>query len=67
MSEEIGLIGYDDRRFVRQYSKSKGKIIDQEIKKIIDNCIVVTKELIAKHETEIRKYTYCYAVYPKDS
>ena len=29
MSDELGLIGYDSNRFVRQYSKSKGNMIDK--------------------------------------
>lgn len=56
MSDELGLVGYDSQRFVKQYSKSKANVIDREIKKIIDGCIVVTKNLIKEHEDKIKKY-----------
>ena len=62
MSEKVGLVCLNSENEVflgrdyqtrAVYGDSQAAIIDQEIKTIIDNCKLMTKELILKHKKEI--------------
>ena len=62
MSEKLGLINYDndDEVFIgrdfghtREYSEHIAGIIDDEVKKIIDECYDKAKELIKQHDKEL--------------
>jgi ATP-dependent Zn protease len=39
---------------MKPYSVKVNKVIDQEIKLIIDRCTEITKGMIAKHEKDIK-------------
>jgi len=55
MSEKIGFIGFGDDQYYRKHSDETAREIDSEIKRIIDECTLKTRELIKKHKTEIEK------------
>jgi len=38
MSEKVGNIGFNDDEYVKSISEHTSKLIDEEIKRIIDEC-----------------------------
>ncbi len=65
MSEHVGLINYDndddevfigrDLAHTRAYGENIAGVIDQEIKRIIDECYQKSKEILMEHETIIHR------------
>lgn len=55
MSEAIGFVGYSEEEQGKTYSEETNRIIDQEIKKIVDECTKRTRELIQTHKEHIDK------------
>ena len=65
MSENIGLINYDndddevfigrDLAHTRAYGENVAGMIDQEIKRIIDECYQKSKNILVEHETILHK------------
>jgi AFG3 family protein len=55
MSDTVGFIGFSEDESGKRYSEDTNKIIDQEIKKIVDLCTVRTREVIQKHKGDIEK------------
>lgn len=65
MSENVGLINYgsdDDEVFIgrdlahtRSYGENIASVIDQEIKRIIDECYQKSKSLLMEHESILHK------------
>ncbi|MCI8299323.1 MAG: ATP-dependent zinc metalloprotease FtsH [Lachnospiraceae bacterium] len=65
MSEHVGLINYDndddevfigrDLAHTRSYGENIAGIIDQEIKRIIDECYARSKSILKEHETILHK------------
>lgn len=41
--------------FVKQYSEETDKLIDQEVRKIVDDCAAVTRELVRTYKDQIIK------------
>ena len=65
MSDKIGMLNYgsdDDEVFIgrdlahtRSYSENVATVIDDEIKRIVDECYAKAKEIILKHEDVLHK------------
>ena len=65
MSEHVGLINYDndddevfigrDLAHTRAYGENIAGVIDQEIKRIIDECYQKSKEILMEHETILHR------------
>jgi len=55
MSDRIGFIGFGDDEYYRKHSDETAREIDSEIKRLIDECTVKTRELVRKHRAEIEK------------
>ncbi len=65
MSENVGLINYDndddevfigrDLAHARAYGENVAGIIDQEIKRIIDECYQKSRNILSEHETILHK------------
>lgn len=54
MSEKIGYVNFSENEYgMKVYSDSTNLLIDQEVKRIIDECTVVTQDLIKKHRVDI--------------
>jgi len=51
MSERIGFVGLNDQDYVKKYSQETAKTIDDEIKRIIDECTARTREVVRKYKT----------------
>ena len=52
MSQRIGLVGYhNDESAIKPYSESTNEIIDEEVKKVVDECYIKTRELLEEHRT----------------
>ena len=49
MNDEIGYIGYKDTQYLRPYSEERGAKIDNEIKKIIDECTQRTRSMVKQY------------------
>jgi len=55
MSERVGLIGFAGDEYVKKYSEATSRIIDEEIKRIIDECTVTSCTLVRKYQPQILK------------
>lgn len=55
MSPKLSYMSFQESEYMKNYSDETGDLIDQEIKILIDRCTVITKDLIARHEDEIRR------------
>ena len=64
MSEDVGLICYDDEEEVfigrdlghtRGYSETVATRIDGEIKRIVDECYAKARQMIREHEDELHR------------
>ena len=64
MSEDVGLICYDDEEEVffgrdlghtRGYSETVATRIDVEIKRIVDECYAKARQMIREHEDELHR------------
>ena len=55
MQEEIGYMAFPEVQYVKPYGEKMESLIDQEIKKIIQECTVRTKAMIVTHEKHINK------------
>ena len=65
MSEEIGLISYDDEdnevfigrdlAHAKGYGENVATLIDKEVKRIIDECYVKAREIIAEYDDVLHK------------
>lgn len=55
MNEKIGLIGYDtnSEQFSKPFSEDTGRIIDEEVRTIIGNCLAATRELLETHRSKV--------------
>ena len=56
MSEKIGYLGYSETEFMKGYSDKTQKVIDLEIKKVIQECTDKTRKTIEKYKEQIEKY-----------
>jgi AFG3 family protein len=59
MNEKVGNISYhdpsQDNSFTKPYSEETGKIIDEEVRKIIDLAYIRTKKLLTERKVEVEK------------
>jgi ATP-dependent Zn protease len=55
MSDKIGYVGYVENEYSKSYSDATNKLIDDEIKSLIDLASDKTRELVKKHRSEIEK------------
>src|SRR5262249_9645307 len=55
MSKRIGFIGFAEGEFLKKHSDHTAKEIDEEIKKVIDECTEKTREIVKKYRKEIEK------------
>lgn len=59
MNDKVGNISFYDpsqeNSFVKPYSEETGKIIDEEVRKLIDIAYMRTKELLTEKKTEVEK------------
>lgn len=53
MSETIGYLGYNEQEHGKSYSEETNKLIDQEIKKIVDECTARARALVIEHKHHI--------------
>lgn len=51
--------GSDEGSFSKPYSEQTERKIDDEVTKIINDCLKSTRELVKKHENEIEMYIKC--------
>jgi len=55
MSEKIGFLGFNDEDYVKKYSNTTAKEIDDEIARIIEECTERSRQTVRKYKTEIEK------------
>ncbi len=59
MNERIGNVSYYDpsqeNMFTKPYSEETGKLIDEEVRKLIDQAYERTKSLLTEHRAEVEK------------
>ena len=55
MSDGLGLISYQGGEGPRPYSNYTGEKIDQEVRKIVDQCFAEIKQLIKSKRDELEK------------
>lgn len=59
MNDKVGNISYYDpsqeNYFTKPYSEETGKMIDQEVRKLIDEAYVKTKNLLTEKKEEVEK------------
>lgn len=59
MNEQVGNISFYDpaqeNYFTKPYSEETGKLIDAEVRKMIDNAYIKTKQLLNERKTELEK------------
>ncbi|HRH47993.1 MAG TPA: ATP-dependent zinc metalloprotease FtsH [Panacibacter sp.] len=59
MSEKIGNVSFYDptqeNTFTKPYSEETGKLIDEEVRRIIDAAYVITKKLLTEHKEDVSK------------
>ncbi len=59
MNDKVGNISYYDpaqeNYFTKPYSEETGKMIDQEVRKLIDNAYLKTKNLLTERKMEVEK------------
>ncbi|MBU3714195.1 MAG: ATP-dependent zinc metalloprotease FtsH, partial [Ferruginibacter sp.] len=59
MNDKVGNISYYDpaqeNYFTKPYSEETGKMIDQEVRKLIDNAYLKTKNLLTERKVEVEK------------
>ena len=59
MNEKVGNISYYDpaqeNYFTKPYSEETGKMIDQEVRKLIDDAYIKTKALLTEKKVEVEK------------
>ena len=55
MSDKVGFMGYSETDFQKNYSDGTQKIIDLEIKKIVDECTEKTLKITEKYKNQISK------------
>jgi AFG3 family protein len=57
MNDKIGNVSYfdpqQDNTFTKPFSEETGKMIDEEVRKLIDLAYTRTKELLTKHKNEV--------------
>lgn len=57
MNDKVGNVSYYDpsqeNAFMKPYSEETGKIIDEEVRKIIDNAYSRTLDLLKEHKTDV--------------
>ncbi len=60
MSEKIGFLGFSDEDYVKKYSDLTAKEIDDEIKRILDECTERSRQTVRKYKPEIEKYNIIF-------
>ena len=56
MSDKIGLVGYQTNEgSVKPYSEFTNEIIDEEVRKVVDECYERTRELLLSKKDLIHK------------
>jgi cell division protease FtsH len=59
MNEKVGNVSFYDpaqeNSFVKPYSEETSKLIDEEVRKLIDKAYDRTKELLTQKDTEVKK------------
>lgn len=59
MNDKVGNVSFYDpaqeNAFMKPYSEETGKLIDEEVRKIIDLAYIRTKELLQERKTEVEK------------
>jgi cell division protease FtsH len=59
MSDKIGNVSFYDpsqeNTFTKPFSEETGKIIDEEVRKLIDQAYIRTKELLTEKKAELEK------------
>jgi len=55
MSEKIGFIGLPDHEYLNQFSDHTSELVDEEIRKIVEDCTKRTRLLISEHRHHIEK------------
>ena len=51
MNNELGYMAFPDVQYTKPYGEKMESMIDREIKKILDDCTAITREMIKKYET----------------
>jgi len=55
MSDKIGYVNYSENEYnMKVYSDATNRIIDEEVKRIIDECTVITRAMVKKHRADIQ-------------
>eukprot|EP01016_Furgasonia_blochmanni_P035642 TRINITY_DN396_c0_g2_i5.p1 TRINITY_DN396_c0_g2~~TRINITY_DN396_c0_g2_i5.p1 ORF type:complete len:564 (-),score=141.08 TRINITY_DN396_c0_g2_i5:53-1744(-) len=56
MSEKIGFIGYSENEYGQKtYGEETNKMIDEEVRRILDECTQRTREVVRSHKEHIQK------------
>jgi len=55
MSERLGFLGFTEDDYSKKYSEHTSRIIDEEIKKIIDDCTLRTRALVRQYKDQIHR------------
>ncbi len=59
MNDKVGNISYYDpsaeNTFTKPYSEETGKLIDEEVRKVIENAYIRTKELLSEKRSDVEK------------
>ena len=54
MSEKIGFVNYSENEYnMKIYSDATNQLIDEEVKRIIDECTVIARATIKKHRVDV--------------
>jgi AFG3 family protein len=55
MSDRIGYVNYSENEYnMKTYSDATNRVIDEEVKRIIDECSVITRAMIKKHKSDVQ-------------
>lgn len=56
MSPKVGLIGYhSSETYMKPYSESTNEVIDEEVRRIVEECYARTKEILLSKKVLIEK------------